>query len=548
MARDLVARARSRGYNKRPDEGRALLDAAETLAVTGDDWTMIAEAWLALGDVHAGRRAIEAALAKPHDTGTYVHAALLLHRELGDAMAAHAALERCASWSETSQRADWARLAWSYVHTLGDRATARAIYERGARDPRSRRHDLIAIARGYVEELEDRDAALGVIRRAEAESRESIESGDLDVIDLAEAYRDLIGDEARARRLVDASLAATSSIRTALSIVRFAPRSKRDDALALERAGFAKAEATATTANDWLDIAEHYFDREPSERDQIRRCLQSAVEVAVSGEDRRRIAEAYRHRLNDAETAAKLGPTGLAPSQLVVVRHHLEEWAADPARLLEWLRPQLDRVALDTLAGSAGFAKQKHFAVIEDIHGTGLVPSPLGWYPREALEFERWKTGVDVDHRRRAFACAILLIDAAGPEFRDGFEATIALLVESCRELGVEALDGAIALLVALAGSFDPELPRFAFALFGLLLAAAARDPLDVRLPSLCDRLLTLVSGYERTFSMYTSEWLLGLTNFDSGHALFRSLVAALIGGPTSPPHLASIAARLSAR
>jgi len=343
---------------------------------------------------------------------------------------------------------------------------------------------------------------------------------------------------------VDDTLADATDIRVALSIVRFAPRSKRDDAIALAQAAFVRTEALATTVNDWIEIAEHRFDHE--QHDEVQRCLERAVIVATTDDERGRIANVYRYRLNDATAADALGPTGLPPNQIARVQQTLDGWTSNSARLLDWLRPQLDRQQLDKLAAAAGFEPEKHVAVIADIQRTGLVPYPLGWYPREALEIERWRTGVHASPRRCAFACTVLLIDTTGPIYRDGFEPTIALLVESCRELGDEALDGAIGLLVALTESFDPGLPCVAFALLGLVLATAAREPLDPRLPGLCDRLITSVATFQQRFSVYTPEWLLGLSNFDSRHAVFRSLVASILGAESAPPHLTAIAARFA--
>lgn len=539
VARDLVADAQKRA-KKRPDRSRRLLDEAETVAETGSDWAAIAEGWLAIGDTRAARRSIATALANPYDADTFFHVALLLHRDLSDADAARAALEGCERYLETTQRSSWqwTRIARHYVQILGDRAKARSIYERRASDAHPL--ELVDIAKGYIEELSDRDAALAVLDRAEATW------GSYDAATLADAYRDLAGDAARARRIIDDALASTSDIRIALSIVRFAPRSKRDDALALERAAFAKAEAIAATTADWIDIAEHHHDRETRDRDDVRRCLERAVGVATTDDERRAIADSYRYRLNDAAAADALGPTGIAPRQIARVQHTLDGWTSDPARLLDWLRPQLDAKQLDRLAGAAGHAPEKHLAVIAGIARTGLVPYPLDWYPREALEMERWKTGAGADPLRCAFACTILLIDTTGPIYRDSFEPTIAVLVNSCRELGPEALDGAIGLLVALAESFEPQLPCLAFALLGLLLVTAARDPLDARLPSLCDRLLTIVADHEQSFSVYSDKWLLGLTNMDMRHQVFRRLAASILGADSAPPHLRAIATRFA--
>lgn len=95
--------------------------------------------------------------------------------------------------------------------------------------------------------------------------------------------------------------------------------------------------------------------------------------------------------------------------------------------------------------------------------------------------------------------------------------------------------------------SFDPGLPCVAFALLGLVLATAAREPLDPRGMGLRASLdSTSVATFQQRFSAYTPEWLLGLSNFDSRHAVFRSLVASILGVESAPPHLTAIAARFA--
>jgi hypothetical protein len=514
-----------------------LLEEAERVAETGDDWASIAEVWLQIGDVPAARRSIATALAAPYDSSTFIQVALLLQRDLADTNAARAALQACERYLVTEHRSwlHWIRTARAYVQILDDRVHARVMFERRAvsADP----HELVELAKGYVEVLDDRDAALALLHRADAARLPYY------AVTIAEAYRDLVGDAQRARLIVDGTLADTNDFRVALSIVYFAPRSQRGDAIALERTAFANAESLATTVEDWIMIAEQHCHRD--QRDDARRCLERAVAIATTSDERRQIADVYRYHLDDLPAAEALGPTGLPPNKIARAHHTLDGWSSDPARLLDWLRPQLDAKQLDTLATAAGSEREMHLAVLADIWRSGLVPHPLGWHPREALELERWKTGIHADPRRCAFACAILLIDTTGPIYRDAFEPSIAMLVESCRELGDEALDGAIGLLVTLAESFEPRLPDIAFALLGLLLAAAARDPLDPRLPALCDRLITIVADFERRFTVDTPEWLLGLTGFDSRHAVFRSLVTSVLGSEAAPPHLGAIAARL---
>jgi hypothetical protein len=244
-------------------------------------------------------------------------------------------------------------------------------------------------------------------------------------------------------------------------------------------------------------------------------------------------------------------PPALAPAAIMVGRRRLDGWDARPAALLDELRPRLAASELRRIAGgNHGLDVDRHLAALVAIQATGLIPQPLAWHPRETLELERWRNDDHTDHVARAFACAVLLIDAGGATPRDGHEQTMPVLIESCAALGDAALAGAAGLLVALVEAFDEQWQELPFAYLGLLVAAAARDPRDPRLPSLCARLIdaaATASGYGA--DVPRPGWLLDQTRFDAKHRLWRRLVARYLAAPAghdaSLTHLAAIAIRI---
>ena len=153
----------------------------------------------------------------------------------------------------------------------------------------------------------------------------------------------------------------------------------------------------------------------------------------------------------------------------------------------------------------------------------------------------------------RAFACALLLLEAAGPTWRDGDEATMEILIESCLALGDEAMARAVGLLVTMVEAYAETRHELPFAHLGVLIAAAARDPRDPRLPRLVEQLIeaaAVASGYGADVPRV--DWLLDQTRYDSKHKEWRKLAARYLGEPSredpSLAHLAEIAERLRAQ
>jgi hypothetical protein len=231
----------------------------------------------------------------------------------------------------------------------------------------------------------------------------------------------------------------------------------------------------------------------------------------------------------------------LAPSAIVVAHRHLDGWSSSPTELFDWLRGRVSARSLQTIASSDHIDHDKHLEAVTEIARTGLIPQPLAWHPRETLELTRWAKGTEVDHLARAFACTVLLIDAAGPTYRDGHEQTIPVLIESCLELGAETLAPLVCLLATVAEAYEACYTEMPFTLLGLLLAGAALDANDPRLASLAHRLIAHEEASDDVM-VDPASWLLGRTRFDARHKLWRSLAAQLLVGPQ---HLVTINERL---
>ncbi len=562
---DWLQEARRRA-KKRPDGAVQCLREAEALAERAGDWADLATGWGDLGPAGQddARRCADRAIADAGDElSVYRSVATTYRRELGDPAAARRILDRCdavldARGAGTSLD-DWCRLAGAYLMVLDDRETARTRLERAAAAASSpTAGDLCTLADGY-KEIGDRAAALLLVGRAAALVEAGADEGDAWTVANAQSA---LGDADAAGRTLEGGLARAPTVAGCLRIAQAAASHVRSDrsqqpgepgGRPLLRACLTQAESLAADASAWIDVAgawhAHRF-----EATIVRRALERAHAGDPDAAALTRIAHGYRHWLGDADHADRVAPRGVAPAALVNHHQRLDGWDPDPAGLLDWLRPMLTPKAMRDMASSDwGSEMEKHVAVLEDIRTTGLIPQPLAWHPREVLELTRWNDREKTDHVARAFACTVLLIDAVGPTDRDGHEQTMAVLIQSCLELGAEAMTCAMGLLVTVAEGFEAYCPESLFAQLGLLMAAAARDPRDPRLPALAERLIAAERAQHEEFGYRGSEWgwLLGRTNFDQRHKLWRRLSTQLLAEPaTADPslvHLADIAERMRA-
>jgi hypothetical protein len=549
---DWVKQARTAGG---PEAARCLREA-EPLVERARDWAMLAEGWAALGSAgHADARRCADRAVEGGGTEVFVYreVATVFAGALGDPASARRALDRCFevyAKADTSA-GDWRYLAGGYARVLGDQATSRHCLEYRLSQPRAMSVDeLCALADGFVEHLDDRTTARALVERATALA-ETTPPSDLGAVlwTLANVHRHALGDPEAGWSILERGLSRATTVAACLRLARaVACHTTAEPARRpLEVAFLSRAESLVGSADDCIAVAaaSHEHRRDPSD---IRRCLEQALARQPDDAERQRIAFGYRHWLGDGVTADQVSARGLAPAALVITRRRLEQWEPDPAALLDWLRERITPKALATIAAADyGNDRDTHLAALRDIQATGLIPQPLTWHPTEVLALTRWSSGDNVDHMARAFACTVLCLDSAGPVHRDGHEATIAVLLESCLALGDEAVSRAVGLMVTLAQAADDDHHELGFAYLGLLLAAAVRDPHDPRLASLADRLVA--TELSTRLDSHQDNWLLGQTLFDARHRLWRSLAEDLLAKPSrgdpSLVHLADIAERL---
>jgi hypothetical protein len=166
------------------------------------------------------------------------------------------------------------------------------------------------------------------------------------------------------------------------------------------------------------------------------------------------------------------------------------------------------------------------------------LPLKLGWEPREVLSLFHHETGLKVDHVARAFACAVLCFGAAGHEtgWVNGVESTLAVLLESAREIGAMNAD-LVAFLAAISEGLGDKTEQL-FGRFAMLLAAVAVAPADPRIPALVAEVESLEpEALGHGFSKAEHGYLFRATHFDGRHDLWKKLTRELLtpAAATSP-------------
>jgi len=543
---DLLAAARDESDQQRQE---TLLHEAEGAAAA--DATFHAQSFLDIAGLHhracnttAARRCIEFALDHADDCSLWVYRnAATLWLSMAEPQRAREALFACENAfmaSDDSAGYMWQLLAEGWIADFTDRESASRCLDQ-ANAEATDVDDHCSISAGLRELLGDEKAADAALRRAEELAEHSERSHDWWTIANTYSKRDDT-DGVRASLERGASIAA--SVKGLLTIVAawhcHFPSS--DEVTKCLRV----ADTRAQTVDDWLEIAEASSDYE-GDKKALGRRLQQALQLSSDASERLRIARGYRLWLDDAETARTIAPAGLVPDEVAGTCIRLEGWHADAAALLNWLRPQITPEILESIAqADYSTGAGKHRAVLTEIIDSGLVPHPLEWHPQEVLQLTRWQSGAHVDHLERAFACTLLCIEGSAP-FSECSEADIIILLESCIELGRNALRSVIGLFVAMvegtadAGDDDDDDDddpwMWSAAVFGLLLAAATQDPTDIRLGPLAAR---LVADQAVTQALFTDDMRPKVW-----HRLAAQIVPTMLEAQADVPAIQALAALL---
>lgn len=403
-----------------------------------------------------------------------------------DGLGALAALDGDAA---SARGYEWVLLGQGFADTLSDTDAQRRCLEAGRDKARARRNadDLCDIAREWAKCI-DRDAGVALLLEAEAMASD----GSARPWTLANAWHSL-GDSEAVHRVLDAALRSATSTDAALHVAQAWASHREVDEVGRAHA---RAEDLASTAREWLAIAELAFDVGLGEA-ALRRAVERAEALPGEVDVRARVASAYSQWLRDDEAAARVGPRGVRPEA------HRERartlpgwgegaWGASASDLFDWLRARAGPETLMSIANADyGMDAEKHLAALTDMCGTGLVPRRLGWEPHEVLALTRWSTGETADHLARALCCTLLCL---APSDFDELVTNGPILAESCLALGAEATHRAELFFAWLAepeagdaGDAGREQP---IALLLLLLLRTASTPGDPRLGALAERLV----------------------------------------------------------
>jgi tetratricopeptide (TPR) repeat protein len=305
-----------------PLDAARCLRAAEPLVERGSHWSMLAEAWAALGhDGHddARRCAAQAVIHGDRDVSVYRGAATIHARDLHDLASARAALDRCfevfAPEADVQAR-DWRYLANSYADVLSDSDAARRCLARGmAQSSAASVSDLCTLAEGYIEHLDDKATARALVERAMALA-ETTPPADLGSVlwTLAHVHRYALHDPEAGWRILERSLERANTVAGCLRIAHAA--ANHTEAEPLHRpfvlACLNRAERRAGATDDWIATAEAWHEHRGDPAD-IRRCLERALARDPNDAERMRIAFGYRHWLGDVVSADRLSARGVAP-------------------------------------------------------------------------------------------------------------------------------------------------------------------------------------------------------------------------------------------
>lgn len=233
----------------------------------------------------------------------------------------------------------------------------------------------------------------------------------------------------------------------------------------------------------------------------------------------------------------------------------LRSLADDPRTFFASVRRRvLPSISRYIAAADHGDEFQANLDILNRIVTPDDVPSPLGWSPKEVLELTRWEEpspeAADT-HVARLFACSILTVAAADPAnqdqaFAESLNETLAPLIHSVLCLGDGLPSAAVGFLAHCGAAVNDggEAEHLtAFFALGLLIllcqpAAASHDE------SVWRRLVEFVMAEDRRVRaakatarfVQTDEFVLGLTNYNQRHPLWRDMVLGSLGKP--PAHL----------
>jgi hypothetical protein len=514
-----------------PADGAEALRRAEAAAQHPEDWLRIAEHLSGVGD----RERARAALARTVDQAierygvrpfVLYRAAALLAKRLGDREGAALVLRRFELGLDPYGRAfDWGILAKAHLEVFDDELAAGRCLDEAERRCASP-EGLATLAGFYVECGRPRERALELLERAEA--THSARESERDFSSIMSAWQKL-GDEARAQSLLERVTEESEQGEVLLSAARAWWFQGRDEERMLR--ALRRAESFTASAEAWLALAGAYRDGGDSERaqtwdaDGVRRCLEGALASEPTSDERTAIAASYRRWLGDLARATELAQAIGEREPRARVRAGLEGWdGSQPFELFELLRARLDPDDVEELATAESHQDvARHLEGLEEILRAPRLELPLQGHPFFALESASWDTGERTNHLARAFACTVLLLDGQRIRSSD----TIAVLVESAWQIEVDEP------LERFLGWLSEVLPihELGWAMLGLALCTARRDPHSLDLGSLVDGLAAL--RVHHTDGCVDPDWVYP-AEYGQRNPLWAELVEQALAGSDS--------------
>lgn len=185
------------------------------------------------------------------------------------------------------------------------------------------------------------------------------------------------------------------------------------------------------------------------------------------------LASAYWGVLNDRDAALALN------------------WGVRPEtpELFDFLRARVTPANLRAVAAADyGMDEDEHFAALEMICTTGLVPPSLPWQPHEVCALNRWSTGERVVHVQRALSCLLLCL---ADNVNGDFEPSAPVLMESCVALGADALQAAEPLFVWVARRDPNDVVACGVANLLLVILRVMRNAPDAEIEPVVQTILT---------------------------------------------------------
>jgi hypothetical protein len=445
------------------------------------------------------REALQSAVRAANDR-LWVHrnAARIYREALDDRAGARGVLEAL----EPLTCSEWRLTAAAWVE-LGDRERGSRCLESAAANARTPA-DLCTLAMGY------RESDFADEGRLLVEGADAIATRAIDCWTVANAFEGFEQRDAGFAVLERGLRDATDAIEIVTFAHAFATFGADDETLA---ATLGRGERRASTVDGWLAVARGW-DQLLFDGDKALRCVAHASKMSVSPDHERAIG-VTRARVTQLDLLDDDRPR-LAPAQILRPGARTFGWDRDAAKLLGWSRSRMPRTSIDALTAPDQFFVNDGLRTLLEIQRTGAFPHPLPAYLDNLRDVARGN-GAGDDALIRAFAGTLVCVDNAAARAPFDHAELFRRLLETCIELGEDAVEAAISLFGALADAYDATHStttatyHTVFAELAMACAAAWLDPTDPRIDGIVRRLVRDEPRQRERLERAPGPWLLSL-------------------------------------